>query len=85
MAAGLPVICNNAPPMSDFLIDAGEYVDFLNQVELVSALKEFIENLEKRVSLSSRALHYSQEYGWASASKRTFNYLHDMTVRNQKN
>jgi glycosyltransferase involved in cell wall biosynthesis len=81
MAAGLPVICNDVPPMSDFLIDAGVYVDFLNSVELISALKKFIENVDDRIRYSTIALNYSQKYTWSSASKKTFKYLHDNLAR----
>jgi glycosyltransferase involved in cell wall biosynthesis len=77
MAAGLPVICNDVPPMSDFLIDAGVYVDFLNSVELISALKIFIENVEERIQFSAKAVNYSKQYTWSNASIRTFKYLHD--------
>jgi glycosyltransferase involved in cell wall biosynthesis len=81
MAAGLPVICNDVPPMSDFLIDAGVYVDFLNSVELISALKKFIENVDDRIRYSTIALNYSQKYTWSSASRRTFKYLHNNLAR----
>lgn len=77
MAAGLPVICNDVPPMSDFLIDAGVYVDFLNSVELISTLKKFIENVEERIQFSTKAVNYSSQYTWSSASIRTFKYLYD--------
>lgn len=77
MAAGLPVICNNVPPMSDFLIDAGMYVDFSNNIELLSAIKKIIENLDERIRYSAKALHYSKKYTWSSASVRTFKFLYD--------
>jgi glycosyltransferase involved in cell wall biosynthesis len=77
MAAGLPVICNNVPPMSDFLFDGGVYVDFLNSAELNSALKKFIENVDERIRYSAIALNYSKKYTWSSASMRTFKFLYD--------
>jgi len=78
MASGLPIICNDAPPMPDFLLDAGVYVDFKDIDRVTQTLNELIAKKAERIRFSQLGIEACVQYNWKKSSKNTFQYLFDL-------
>jgi glycosyltransferase involved in cell wall biosynthesis len=77
MASGLPLICNDAPPMHDFLLDGGVYINFNDISKMTQTMKDLISDTSERTRYSKIGIESSSHYDWKISSKNTFQYLFD--------
>lgn len=79
MAAGLPLICNDQPPMRDYLQDAGMYVKFSNISSATELLHELIIDVKQREIFSKAGVEIVKNYSWFNTSLLTFKTLYEMS------
>jgi len=83
MAAGMPIVCSDRGPMPEILRDGGLYFDPENIDSIYKAIYALIQDRNLRMSLSTKSKNYSKEYSWAKCSKKTFNYLEEISNKFQ--
>jgi len=79
MAAGMPIACSDRGPMPEILRDGGLYFDPENVDSIYKAISTLVKDKNLRVSLSTKSKGYSEEYSWRKCSKKTFNYLEEIS------
>lgn len=77
MSSGIPILCSNFQPMPEFLKDGGMYFDPTSIDDTTVKIKEFIDNPDTRVTLSTLSSSYSKEYNWDKCASETYRFLHD--------
>jgi glycosyltransferase involved in cell wall biosynthesis len=75
MAAGLPIACSRARPMSDILGDAGVYFDAENVDDTVRALKQLITDPALRTVKAALAFERAAGLSWERCAGETFAFL----------
>lgn len=75
MGAKLPIACSNRSGLSDILKDAGVYFDPFDVSGIVYAIKEILNDQNKREELGQKAFEYAHLYTWEKCAKDTFEFL----------
>jgi glycosyltransferase involved in cell wall biosynthesis len=78
MAAGLPILCSDRGPMPEVLGDDGFYADPENPERLAEALKEFLNDPDRRLASSAAAQRRAAEFTVDLCAERSFAYLRDI-------
>ena len=76
MAAGLPLLCSQDPPMQSFLADVGLYTDFDDTTNTIEQLTYLIADKELRSHLSSLAASATEIYQWKKSSTETLSFIY---------
>jgi len=72
MASGLPVVCSNAPALSEADPEAGIVVDPLDIGSICDGITRVVQDGGLRKGLIERGLRASQRFCWDSAARRTW-------------
>ena len=80
MAAGLPIACSSRGPMPEVLQDGGVYFDPEDSNSIASAIQELILDSELRDRCAARARELSSQFSWSNCAERTFAFLADISV-----
>ena len=70
MAAGLPVVCSNIPPLIEIAGDAARFFDPNNPNDLVDALHEITTNAQLRETLIQCGRARAESFDWKAAAHR---------------
>ncbi|HEY0872218.1 MAG TPA: glycosyltransferase family 1 protein [Vicinamibacterales bacterium] len=75
MAAGLPIVSSQHPPMPDILGDAGVYCDPEIPASIAGAMKRLWQNPELRARIATAAQERAKAYDWRTCARTTFMLL----------
>ncbi len=75
MSSGLPIICSNRGPMSEFLKDSGLYFDPQSVDEIKKSTLEMINNCKMRDKLSKKSYQLSLSYSWEKCAQETIQFI----------
>jgi glycosyltransferase involved in cell wall biosynthesis len=75
MGSGLAIACSDKEPMPEFLKENGFYFDAHNVDAIVSTLRSFLDNPDKRQTNASNAFLEANKYSWDKTSKKTFEFI----------
>ena len=84
MSSGLPILCSNYSPMSEFLKDGGEYFNPTSVKSTEKSILKFIKDHELRQNLCEKSHYYSNTYSWSKCSKNTFIFLNNILNNNKQ-
>jgi glycosyltransferase involved in cell wall biosynthesis len=75
MAAGLPIACSNRGPMPEMLGDSGVYFDPEDAQQIEDALRELVDDQEKRIACARDAHERALSFPWSRCARDTFDFL----------
>jgi glycosyltransferase involved in cell wall biosynthesis len=75
MASGVPIACSERGPMPEVLQDGGSYFDPENPSSIADAIKQLLQNTEKRREFVARAQALAGQYSWARCADDTWQFL----------
>jgi glycosyltransferase involved in cell wall biosynthesis len=75
MAAGLPIVSSDRPPMPDILHDGGLYADPEDPASLATAMNRLMRDDATRTHVSAAAQELAKRYSWTRCSSDTFHFL----------
>lgn len=75
MSSGIPIVCSEKDPMPEFLKNNGFYFDAHNIESIVTTIKIFLNNPEKRYINSKNALTESFKYTWDDTNTKIIEFL----------
>lgn len=75
MAAGLPSACSNRGPMPEMLGDSGVYFDPEDAQQIAEALRELVDDREKRIACAWGAYERAKSFPWSRCAGDTFDFL----------
>ena len=75
MAAGLPSACSNRGPMPEMLGDSGVYFDPEDAQQIANALRELVDDCEKRVACAWGAYERAKSFSWSRCAHDTLDFL----------
>ena len=78
MAAGVPVVCSDAPALAELAGTAALVVPRDNAAALADALAEVLGDRAAAGELAERGLRRAKQYSWAAAAARLWD-LHTGT------
>jgi glycosyltransferase involved in cell wall biosynthesis len=78
MAAGLPIVSSDRPPMPDILKDGGLYADPEDPASLATAMNRLMRDDGTRTRLAAAAQELAGQYSWTRCSSDTFHFLAGM-------
>jgi glycosyltransferase involved in cell wall biosynthesis len=78
MAAGLPLVVSDRPPMPEFAKEAVLYADPENPVELADQLGKLLDSSALSADFAQRATEASRLFDWSSTAYRTWQTILDV-------
>lgn len=75
MAAGLPIVCSNHPPMPDILGDGGLYFDAEDVEDVARVVRQVVSDAALRAAKARRASEIASAYSWERCSDETLSFL----------
>jgi len=75
MAIKLPVLCYNLKEITPIWGENVEWIDFANREQFANQIHQYIEDKDKRDSLSKKAFEFIKKYDWKAIAKEEFNSL----------
>lgn len=81
MAAGLPIACAQRGPMPEVLGEAGIYFDPEQPVSIASALRQMVQDPQRRAQWASQAWSLAQAYSWNRCADDSFAFLARVATR----
>ena len=78
MASGLPIVCSDKQPMPEFLKDGGYYFNPDSVDSIEKGIINFIEDKEPFNRIKQN-LNEVRNLKWEETSKKTFNFITNLT------
>jgi glycosyltransferase involved in cell wall biosynthesis len=75
MVSGLPIACSERGPMPELLGEAGSYFDPDDPRQIVQAIRDLIDDREKRVASAEGARERAGLFTWSCCAQNTFRFL----------
>ncbi|MFI9652996.1 glycosyltransferase [Guyparkeria halopsychrophila] len=75
MAGGLPIASSDRGPMPEILADGGQYFDPEQPAMIADAIRNLLDDPERRYCLAAKAYRRSKEYSWLRCADETFAFL----------
>ena len=73
MAAGLPVICSNIPPLKEIYGDAALYFNPNDTFDIAQKVSKVLSDSKTRSFLVARGKEQVKKYSWQKMAKETLN------------
>src|SRR5262249_23516110 len=75
LAAGVPLLCSDIPPLREVAADCTLYFDPLSEEALAQGLAQIVSDQPLRAELSRKGRERAREFTWERTARETLNVL----------